>query len=141
MEKSNYIIFLKISIFIYCFCLINNDLIASLNPYNPIFEKDQKIKEKIGKNALKRFVTPLYIYYKGETSEKIFLTFTIIGICVFYKLTKNKNTGGKEGTPLANSLLHLFLCAFFAQWLVIGPARIFINEYLEEYDRKFKAKL
>ena len=144
MEKNNYIIFLKILIFIYYCFFTNNEVIASLNPYNkynPILEKDQKIKEKIVKEALKRFVNPLYIYYNGETSEKIFLTFTILGVCVFYKLTQNKNTGKKEGTPLANSIYHLLLCAFFAQWLVINPARIFINEYLEEYDRKFKAKL
>lgn len=144
MEKKNYIIFFKILIFIfYCF-FTNNEVIASFNPlnkYNPVLEKDQKIKEKISKDALKRFVNPLYIYYEGETSEKIVLTFTILGICAFYKLTQNKNTGKKDGTPLANSLLHLFICAFFAQWLVINPARIFINAYLEEYDRKFKAKL
>lgn len=144
MRKCYYIIFLKISIFISFFSLVNNDIIASLNPYNkynPILEKDQRIKEKIGKEALKRFVNPFYIYYKGETSEKIFLTFTILGACVFYKLTRNKNTGKKEGTALANSIYHLLLCAFFTQWLVIGPARIFINEYLEEYDRRFKSKL
>ena len=131
---------IKISIFLFLFFLQDGNFFAgSINIFDPLYEMNLRKKKIMFEKMLRRFVfSPFYIFIDGETIEKIITAVFCIGFLSFHFLKKNNKSEGEISSYDINKYEHICLFGFLLQWFIFSPIIIFINAYIDEYDKILK---